>query len=175
MKDQDKKFESEPIVEKGVRLAGTKLVFTEDSVPSFFIEGLVGGAITQIYQQLTYVSEISKNKNHERHSDLIKETQALCIIAFQESQQVVDLLKDMKDATLSPRHKAFRKITKTFIERLKEKEDAFMKAETVGDRAVISSVKDIMDWLTTATEMLDSRVKVKDIKKHIMAYNSMVH
>jgi hypothetical protein len=138
--------------------------FTKSSIPGFIIEGLIGQCITQVYQQLGYTNELQNNKK-VKSEEVVKSIKALCVIAYEEADNVLDLTKEMKDATLKPKHKAFRNITKSFIERLRKEEKKLLKAKNRNNTAVVNSVKTIIDWLKSTTIVMSSYSDIKDIQK----------
>jgi hypothetical protein len=141
--------------------------FSEDSVPGFIIEGLVGGAITQVFQQLNFFNELWSDPKHEKHSHALVQAQALCIIAYKEAEQTVELMKPMKDATIAPKFRDYRKITQAFLNDLDKREKAMRKAKVVRNKAVVESVEAVTKWLSSATIVLSSYSKAKDRKAEV--------
>ena len=151
--------------ENMVIVEGSEIAFKPGSVPGFMIEGLIGSAITQVYQQFNYFNELYTNPEHEKHSDWLVNGQALCIVAYEEAKQTIDCLADMKDATLKPKHKAYRKITETFLKKQEKLEKKTRQAKRKNNQAFIGSIANIADWLQSTTIVMSSYSDIKDIKE----------
>lgn len=159
--------EPELVDDKQVKFFGNELGFSTNSVPAFIIEGMIGEAITQVFQQVNYFNELYSDKNHPKHFEWVLQMKSLSVIAYKEAEQVVDCLKDMKDATLSPKHRAIRSITKTFLSRLEEREQEMLTAtEENHDPVFTEAMKLILEWLKSSTIILSSYTDNKDIHKH---------
>jgi hypothetical protein len=155
-----------------IKVEGSEISFTEDSVPGFMIEGLIGQAITQVFQQLTYFNELYTDKDHEKHSDWLVNGKALCLIAYAEAEQVLDCMSPMKDATLRPAHRAFRKITTEFIKDQRKLEKKTALAKRRNNKSFVSSINNIARWLTSTTVVMSSYSKPKDIQLEVWSWES---
>jgi hypothetical protein len=142
---------------------GPEISFTTDSVPAFIIEGMVGEAVTAIFQQVNYFNELFTNKEHPKHNEWVINMKSLCAIAFAETEQVIWCLRDMKDATLSPRHKAIRNITKKVVDELQANHEAILASDENNDQAFTDAMALILKWLKSSTLILSSYTKQKDI------------
>lgn len=151
---------------KMVRFAnenGPEISFTTDSVPAFIIEGMVGEAVTAIFQQVNYFNELFTNKEHPKHNEWVINMKSLCAIAFAEAEQLVWCLRDMKDATLSPRHKAMRNISQKLVDKLHANHEAILASDENNDQAFTDAMSLILKWLQSSTLILSSYTKQKEI------------
>lgn len=159
--------EPELVDDKQVKFFGNELGFSTNSVPAFIVEGMLGEAITQVFQQVNYFNELYSDKNHPKHFEWVLQMKSLSVIAYKEAEQVVECLKDMKDATLSPKHRAIRSITKTLLSRMEEREQEMLIATEENHDPVFTDVmKLILEWLKSSTIILSSYTKNKDIAKY---------
>lgn len=154
-----------------VKFSDSNISFQDSSVPGFIIEGLIGTAITQVYQQFSYFNELYTNPKHEKHGDWLVNGQALCIVAYEEAKQTMDCLDNMKDATLAPKHKAYKKITKNFLKNLEGLEKKTRKAKRKDNQSFINSIANIADWLQSTTIVMSSYSDIKDIKAEASSWD----
>ena len=155
-----------------IKIEGSEISFTDNSVPGFMIEGLIGQAITQVFQQLTYFNELYTDKKHEKHSDWLVNGKALCLIAYAEAEQVLDCMSPMKEATLRPAHRAFRKITTQFITEQKKLEKKTSLAKRKNNKSFVTSIGNIAKWLTSSTVVMSSYSKPKDIQQEVRSWRT---
>ena len=153
-----------------VKVEHTDIKFKPGSVPGFMIEGLIGQAITQVYQQFNYFNELYTDVKHERHKDWLVNGKALCLIAYAEAKQTIDCLEDMKDATLKPKHKAYREITQSFLDKQKKLEKKTATAKRRNNKSFINSIANIADWLNSTTVVMSSYSDIKDIRNEAKSW-----
>ena len=146
-----------------VTIENSNISFKEGSVPKFIVEGLIGSAITQVFQQFSYFTELYLNPKHEKHSDWLVNGQALCIVAYEEAKQTIDCLAEMQDATLAPKHKAYRKITLAFLEKQEALEKKTRTAKSKTNKSFVGSIDNISQWLQSTTIVMSSYTDKKDI------------
>lgn len=153
-------------------IEGVDISFTSNSVPAFIIEGMLGEAVTAVFKQVNYFNELYNDANHPKHSEWVLQMKSLSVIAFSEAEQIVYCLKDMKDATLQPKHKAVRKVTKLFLDRLKEREQDISSADENNDQAFTDAMKLILEWLKTTTIILSTYTKNKEVNDHVKEWKN---
>jgi len=141
-----------------VTFEGTDISFSPASVPGFMIEGLIGTAITQVFQQLNHFRD-----EHTTKGDVVKGCKALAVIAYNEAEQVVKLMEPMKDATLRPSHRAVRSITTQFLRKLEKGEKKLRTAKRRDNRAIATTTQDITNWLRDTTVVMSSYTKTKEL------------
>lgn len=129
-----------------------KVSLSTNSVPKFIIEGLIGEKITEIFKSIEVLNTGSELDKLEAKS--LDNARATIAIAKLELEELVDLLKDMKDATMTPRHKAVRKLAKSVVNFIVKNADEINTAETPDDKVIVDSIKKIIKFLTTATETM---------------------
>ena len=156
--------------ESMVKVEHTDIKFKPGSVPGFMIEGLIGQAITQVYQQFNYFNELYTDVKHERHKDWLVNGKALCIIAYEEAKQTIDCLEEMQDATLRPKHKAYRQITTEFLKKQEKLEKKTRLAKRRNNKSFITSIANIADWLNSTTVVMSSYSDIKDIRNEVKAW-----
>jgi len=158
-------------IEQGqVKVEGSEIVFKSGSVPGFMIEGMIGQAITQVYQQFDYFNRLYTDPKHERHKFWLENGKALCLIAYAEAKQTIECLEDMKDATLKPKHRAYREITQSFLDKQKKLEKKTSTAKRRNNKAFVSSIANIADWLNSTTVVMSSYSDVKDIRNEAKSW-----
>lgn len=131
--------------EKGVEITTT-------SVPKFLIEGLIGEKITEIFKSIEVLNYGSAEEKLDAKS--LDNAKATIAVAKLELEEFVDLLKDMKDASMTPRHKAVRKLAKSTVNYIMKNADEINSAETPDDKVIVESIKKIIKFITTATETM---------------------
>lgn len=131
--------------DKGVSLTTT-------SVPKFIIEGLIGEKITEIFKSIEVLNYGSAEENIDAKS--LDNAKATIAVAKLELEEFIDLLKDMKDASMTPRHKAVRKLAKSTLNYIMKNADEINTAETQDDKVIVESIKKIIKFITTATETM---------------------
>lgn len=131
--------------EKGVEITTT-------SVPKFLIEGLIGEKITEIFKSIEVLNNGSAEEKLDAKS--LDNAKATIAVAKLELEEFVDLLKDMKDASMTPRHKAVRKLAKSTVNFIMKNADEINSAETPDDKVIVESIKKIIKFITTATETM---------------------
>jgi hypothetical protein len=124
---------------------------------------MLGDCITTVYAQLDYFQKL-REPEHPKHKELVTTCKGLALIAFEEAQQSIECLKNMKDTSLKPKHRAYRVITKEFLVRLKKEEKKLTKAKRRDNLALMRVVKHIVDWLQSTTLVMSSYADKKDIK-----------
>lgn len=129
-----------------------KVSLSTSSVPKFIIEGLIGEKITEIFKSIEVLNTGSELDKLQAKS--LDNARATIAIAKLELEELVDLLKDMKDATMTPRHKAVRKLAKGVVSFIVKNADEINTAETPDDKVIVDSIKKIIKFLTTATETM---------------------
>lgn len=147
--------------ENMVSVENSDIKFKAGSVPAFMIEGLIGTAITQVYQQFNYFNELYTDVKHERHKDWLVNGKALCIVAYEEAKQTIDCLEEMKDATLRPKHRAYRQITKEFLKRQEKLEKKTRTAKRRNNKSFVKSISNIAEWLNSTTIVMSSYTDTK--------------
>jgi len=153
-----------------VKVEHTDIKFKSGSVPGFMIEGLIGQAITQVYQQFNYFNELYTDPKHERHKFWLENGKALCLIAYAEAKQTIDCLEDMKDATLKPKHRAYREITTEFLKRQDKLEKKTASAKRRNNKSFVKSIANIADWLQSTTVVMSSYSDIKDIRNEAKSW-----
>jgi hypothetical protein len=141
-------------MENKIRLAGDDKspVISTNSVPKFIIEGLIGEKITEIYKSvevLNYGSE--QEKLEAKGLDNVKATIA---VAKLELEELIILLKDMQDATMTPRHRAVRKLAKETLEVITDRADQIKKARSPNNKDILDAVTSILKFLTEGTKAM---------------------
>lgn len=129
-----------------------KVSLSTNSVPKFIIEGLIGEKVTEIFKSIEVLNTGSEIDKIEAKS--LDNAKATIAIAKLELEELVDLLKDMKDATLTPRHKAVRKLAKSTVNYIMKNADEINSAETPDDKIIVDTVKKIIKFLVTSTETM---------------------
>jgi len=150
--------------ENMVSIDHSDIKFNTASVPAFMIEGLIGSAITQVYQQFNYFNELYTDPKHERHKEWLVNGQALCIVAYEEAKQTLDCMEEMKDATLRPAHVAYRNITEQFIKRQEKLEKKTRTAKYRNNQSFIKSIANIAEWLQSTTIVMSSYTNTKEAR-----------
>ena len=151
------------LVTFGHTAEGVPITFTTNSVPKFIIEGMLGGCITTVFAQLDYFNK-RRDKDHPKHKELVVTCKSLALIAWDEAQQSVDCLEEMKDTSLCSKHRAYRTITKQFLLDLKKEEKKLTQAKRKDNKALMRTVKHITSWLNSTTLVMSSYADKKDIK-----------
>lgn len=142
-------------------------LFTSTSVPAYFIEGLIGEKVTEIYKSV----EVLKNGDPlEKLEPMdLRNSKATIAVAKLELNELYICLKDMKDSSLNPRHKAARKIATLLLKQIDEVSDELHTAQSPDDPAIVTSVKNIVRFLEdTLLVMSDTKGKIASqyIKEH---------
>ena len=122
------------------------------SVPKFIIEGLIGEKVTEIFKSIEVLNVGSELDKLEAKS--LDNAKATIAVAKLELEELVDLLKDMKDATLTPRHKAVRKLAKSTVNYIMKNADEINSAETPDDKVIVDCMKKIIKFVVEATQTM---------------------
>lgn len=164
MDRSETKIEENNLVTFGETTDGEPITFTDNSVPGFVIEGMLGACITTVFAQLDYFNKL-RDKKHPKHKELVQTCKGLALISWEEAQQSLECLKNMKDSSLKPKHRAYRTITKEFLVKLKAEEKKLGKAKRKDNLALMRAVKHITNWLNSTTIVMSSYADKNDIKE----------
>lgn len=142
-------------------------LFTSTSVPAYFIEGLIGEKVTEIYKSI----EVLKNGDElEKLEPMdLRNSKATIAVARLELNELYLCLKDMKDSSLNPRHKAVRKLSTLLLKKIDEVADDLHTADSPDDPAVVESVKNILRFLEDTMDVM-ADMKGKTATKYIKEY-----
>jgi len=119
------------------------------SVPKFIIEGLIGEKVTEIFKSIEVLNTGSDVEKLEAKS--LDNAKATIAIAKLELEELVELLKDMKDATMTPRHRAVRKLAKLTTNFITKRADEINTAETQDDKVIVDCIKKVIKFVSEAT------------------------
>ena len=127
-------------------------VISTNSVPKFIIEGLIGEKITEIYKSVEVLNYGSEQEKLEAKS--LDNAKATIAIAKLELEELVELLKDMQDATMTPRHRAVRKLAKRTTDYITNRADSINRAKTPDNKTIVACIKTIINFIVEATKTM---------------------
>jgi hypothetical protein len=67
----------------------------------------------------------------------------------------------MKDATLRPKHRVYRQITKEFLKRQEKLEKKTRTAKRRNNKSFVKSISNIAEWLNSTTIVMSSYTDTK--------------
>lgn len=127
-------------------------VISTNSVPKFIIEGLIGEKITEIYKSVEVLNFGSEQEKLEAKS--LDNVKATIVVAKLELEELIILLKDMQDATMTPRHKAVRKLAKQTLEVITDRADQIKRAKSPDNQSILDAVNSILSFLVEGTKIM---------------------
>lgn len=142
-------------------------LFTSTSVPAYFIEGLIGEKVTEIYKSVE-VLRVGDPLEKLEPMDL-RNSKATIAVAKLELNELYLCLKDMKDSSLNPRHKAVRKLSTLLLKKIDEVADDLHTADSPDNPAIVESIKNILRFLEDTMDVM-ADMKGKTATKYIKEY-----